>query len=142
MRSAQVICAAEGRHDGGVHGGPVVDDLCVVEAQGLIPPCRCLGIPDQVFVSMIVTGVVLASVDLENEPPGEDEVDTTDAVDGDLSSEDDAEQVKPQAEDRFEPALRIVVREVEEPPCGYREGRADPEACGVCQGSTLQSGFE
>lgn len=140
--SPEILRAAESRHDRGLHGGPVMDDLCIVEAQGLIPSCRRAGIPDQILVATIVTGVVLTPVDLEDEPPAQDEVDATDPVDGHLSSEDDAQQVKPQAEDRFEPALRIVVREVEEPPSGCRQSRADSEPRRVCQSSTLQSGLE
>lgn len=119
-----------------------MDDLCVVEAQGLIPLCGGSGIPDEILVATIMTGVVLAPVDFENEPPTQDEVDATDAVDGHLSSEDDVEQVKSQAKDRFESALRTVLCELEEPPGGCRESRPDPEARRTCQGATLQSGLE
>lgn len=64
-----------GGDDGSLHVEPVVDDLGVVEVQGLISQGGCRGIPDQILVALRWPVVVVLAVCLEDEQAFDDEVD-------------------------------------------------------------------
>jgi len=74
--------------------------------------------------------VVQTTVDLEDDAPGEDEVDPAHPVDPDLALEEDPETVKSQPQDRLQPALGVRPRDVDQPaePRGQRRTDLAPRS--------------
>ncbi len=77
--------------------------------------------------------VVLPTVCFQNHPPLDDEVDSSDSCDCDLRSHLDSDEVEPQPYQRFQAALRIGPRKIDEPARGSRKSRPDPRACRGCK---------
>ena len=60
--------------------------------------------------------MIFSAIDLKDDAAVEDEVDSADAVNPDLTLEEDAEAVKPQPQNGLESALRVGPGDVDQPP--------------------------
>lgn len=76
-----------------------MDDLGVVEAQRFVAEAGGRGIPHPIAVPERVCAVILFAVRLEDDSPGDDEVDAADPDDVDLAVESKAEEMKPQPQE-------------------------------------------
>lgn len=135
-----VTAACEDPEDGGLDRGPIVEDHRRVESQGHEAEGRRDRITDEVAVPALA--FMRSTVGLDDEAVPYDQVDSADAGNGDLGEAGDAEEVQPISDERFEPAVRIRSREIDQwtDADGYRGSQLFPFA--VREEPLPQRGFE
>lgn len=135
-----VTAACEDPEDGGLDRGPIVEGHRRVESQGHEAEGRRDRIANEVAVPALA--FMRSTVGLDDEAVPHDQVDSADAGNGDLGEAGDAEEVQPIPNERFEPAVRIRSREIDQrtDADGYRGSQLFPFA--VREESLPQRGFE
>lgn len=73
------VSPLDGSEDRGLHGRPVVDHLGVVEAKRLDAQARGRRIPNQIAMPLGCSIMILSTVDLQDQPLLDEEVDPPDA---------------------------------------------------------------
>lgn len=135
-----MTAACEDPEDGALDRGPIVEDHRRVESEGHEAEGRRDRIADEVAVPALA--FVRSAVGLDDEAVPHDQVDSADAGNGDLGEAGDAEEVQSIPDERFEPAVRIHSREIDQrtDADGYRGLQLFPFA--VREESLPQRGFE
>lgn len=118
-------------NDGGLHGRPVVNDLCVIEVQRLVAKSGCRGIPFQIFVAHSRAFVVFSTIHLDDQPPIYDEVDTSHRWNVHLAVQCDPDQVQPEAQQRLQPAFGIPSGDVDHQTSGCWQRSPYPSTSGI-----------
>ena len=84
-----------------------MNDLRIVESQSAETALCCSSIADEVFVPKGRAVVILSSVDFDDEPAIDDEIDDPDAGDANLTLQLQPQHVQAKAQQRFQAAVGV-----------------------------------